>query len=40
MASLFIRNFDNFNLYFAIDFALSATFAALLPLSVREVLKK
>lgn len=33
----FIRDYTRFNLYFAVDFLLTGSFAALLPLTVREV---
>ena len=38
--SVFMRDFTCFNLYFAVDIALTLSFAALLPLALREVTQK
>ena len=35
-----MRDFTRFNLYFAVDIALTLSFAALLPISLREVAEK
>ena len=40
VVSGFMRDFTRFNLYFAVDIALTLSFAALLPLSLREVAEK
>ena len=40
VVSVFMRDFTCFNLYFAIDIALTLSFAALLPLALREVTQK
>lgn len=37
VAFYFIRDYTRFNLYFAVDIALTLSFAALLPLALREV---
>ena len=37
VVSDFMRDFTHFNLYFAVDIALTLSFAALLPISLREV---
>ena len=36
VVSVFMRDFTHFNLYFAVDIALTFSFAALLPLALRE----
>lgn len=40
VVSVFMRDFTCFNLYFAVDIALTLSFAALLPLALREVTQK
>ena len=40
LSSFLMRDFLHFNLYFALDIALSLSFAALLPISLREVRRK
>ena len=40
VVSVFMRDFTHFNLYFAVDIALTFSFAALLPLALREVAGK
>ena len=40
VVSDFMRDFTHFNLYFAVDIALTLSFAALLPISLREVAEK
>ena len=40
VVSGFMEDFTHFNLYFAVDITLTASFAALLPLALREVAKK
>ena len=40
VVSVFMRDFTCFNLYFAVDIALTLSFAALLPLALREVAGK
>ena len=40
VVSVFMRDFTCFNLYFAVDIALTLSFAALLPLALREVAEK
>lgn len=40
LSSFLMRDFTHFNLYFALDIALSLSLAALLPLSIREVRRK
>ena len=40
VVSVFMEDFTRFNLYFAVDITLTLSFAALLPLSLREVAKK
>ena len=40
VVSVFMRDFTRFNLYFAVDIALTFSFAALLPLALREVAGK
>ncbi len=40
MSSAYISDYTRFNLYFAIDISLTLTMASLLPLTVREVVKK
>ena len=40
MVSVFMQDFTRFNLYFAVDIALTSSFAALLPLALREVAGK
>ncbi|MGM9640230.1 MAG: hypothetical protein ACI3V3_02565 [Faecousia sp.] len=40
VVSDFMRNFTHFNLYFAVDITLTLSFAALLPLALREVAGK
>lgn len=37
VVSCFMRDYTRFNLYFAVDIALTLSFAALLPLALREV---
>ena len=40
VVSVFMQDFTRFNLYFAVDIALTFSFAALLPLALREVAGK
>lgn len=40
IVSRYMSSFTEFNLYFAVDFALTASFCALLPLAVREDVRK
>ncbi len=40
VVSVFMRDFTRFNLYFAVDITLTFSFAALLPLALREVAGK
>ena len=40
VVSVFMQDFTRFNLYFAVDIALTFSFAALLPLALREVAEK
>ncbi|WP_455557999.1 hypothetical protein [Agathobaculum hominis] len=40
VVSVFMRDFTRFNLYFAVDITLTLSFAALLPLALREVAEK
>ena len=40
VVSVFMEDFTRFNLYFAVDIALTFSFAALLPLALREVAGK
>ena len=40
VVSCFMQDFTRFNLYFAVDIALTFSFAALLPLALREVAEK
>lgn len=40
VVSVFMRDFTCFNLYFAVDIALTLSFAALLPLALREAAEK
>ncbi|MDD6024554.1 MAG: hypothetical protein PUC06_10030 [Oscillospiraceae bacterium] len=40
VVSVFMRDFTRFNLYFAVDITLTLSFAALLPLALREVPEK
>ena len=40
VVSIFMRDYTRFNLYFAVDIALTLSFAALLPLALREVAGK
>ena len=40
VVSVFMRDFTRFNLYFAVDITLTLSFAALLPLALREVAGK
>ena len=40
VVSDFMRDYTRFNLYFAVDIALTLSFAALLPLALREVAEK
>ena len=40
VVSVFMRDFTHFNLYFAVDITLTFSFAALLPLALREVAEK
>ena len=40
VVSIFMRDFTRFNLYFAVDITLTLSFAALLPLALREVAEK
>lgn len=40
VVSIFMRDYTNFNLYFAVDIMLTLSFAALLPLTCREVVGK
>ena len=40
VVSCFMQDFTHFNLYFAVDIALTLSFAALLPLALREVAGK
>ena len=40
VVSVFMQDFTRFNLYFAVDITLTLSFAALLPLALREVAEK
>ncbi|MDD6273863.1 MAG: hypothetical protein PUA86_04090 [Clostridiaceae bacterium] len=40
VVSSYMQDFTHFNLYFAVDIVLTLSFAALLPLALREVAKK
>ena len=40
VVSVFMRDYTRFNLYFAVDITLTLSFAALLPLALREVAEK
>ena len=40
VVSVFMEDFTRFNLYFAVDITLTLSFAALLPLALREVAEK
>lgn len=40
VVSVFMEDFTHFNLYFAVDITLTLSFAALLPLALREVAEK
>lgn len=40
VVSGFTQDYTRFNLYFAVDIALTLSFVALLPLALREVAKK
>ena len=40
VVSGFMEDFTRFNLYFAVDITLTLSFAALLPLALREVADK
>ena len=40
VVSVFMQDFTRFNLYFAVDITLTISFAALLPLALREVAEK
>ena len=40
VVSVFMRDYTRFNLYFAVDITLTLSFAALLPLALREVAGK
>ena len=40
VVSAFMEDFTRFNLYFAVDITLTLSFAALLPLALREVADK
>ena len=40
VVSVFMTDFTHFNLYFAVDITLTLSFAALLPLALREVTQK